>query len=132
MLENMLNRVYSQQIIKTEATIRKRLDKIGECPPVANEISGLNNNEANLILHDFLNMSMEGRHIALTKYDIIDRLDIYKNNLSTALSKANLIENALELLSEKNILLKSADEEKTCYCLNYNYMFQHKIWDIVE
>ena len=128
----MLNRVYSQQIIKTEATIRKRLDKIGECPPVANEISGLNNNEANLILHDFLNMSMDGRHIALTKYDIIDRLDIYKNNLSTALSKANLIENALELLSEKNILLKSADEEKTCYCLNYNYMFQHKIWDIVE
>ena len=125
MLENMLDRVYSQQIIKTEATIRKRLDKI-------NEISGLNNNEANLILHDFLNMSMDGRHIALTKYDIIDRLDIYKNNLSTALSKANLIENALELLSEKNILLKSADEEKTCYCLNYNYMFQHKIWDIVE
>ena len=132
MLENTLNRVYSQQIIKTEATIRKRLDKI-------NEISGLNNNEANLILHDFLNMSMDGRHIALTKYDIIDRLDIYKNNLSTALSKANLIENALELwlkpacgVSEKNILLKSADEEKTCYCLNYNYMFQHKIWDIVE
>lgn len=87
MLENTLNRVYSQQIIKTEATIRKRLDKI-------NEISGLNynNNIANWILIDFLILNIEHGKASLSLNDLI------KENPKALIYQ---LKNALKLLCKK-------------------------------
>lgn len=120
----MLNRVYSQQIIKTEATIRKRLDKIGECPPVANEISGLNynNNVANWILIDFLILNIEHGKASLSFNDLV------KENPKALIYQ---LKNALKLLCKKNILIKPI-EDANYYSLNDEYMRENKIWDIVE
>ena len=117
MLENMLDRVYSQQIIKTEATIRKRLDKI-------NEISGLNynNNVANWILIDFLTLNIEHEKASLSLNDLI------KENPKALIYQ---LKNALKLLCKKNILIKPI-EDANYYSLNDEYMLENKIWDIVE
>lgn len=117
MLENTLNRVYSQQIIKTEATIRKRLDKI-------NEISGLNynNNIANWILIDFLILNIEHGKASLSLNDLI------KENPKALIYQ---LKNALKLLCKKKILKKDL-EDADYYSLNDEYMRENKIWDIVE
>lgn len=117
MLENTLNRVYSQQIIKTEATIRKRLDKI-------NEISGLNynNNIANWILIDFLILNIEHGKASLSFNDLV------KENPKALIYQ---LKNALKLLCKKNILIKPI-EDANYYSLNDEYMRENKIWDIVE
>lgn len=127
----MLNRVYSQQIIKTEATIRKRLDKIGECPPVANEISGLNynNNVANWILIDFLTLNIEHEKASLSLNDLA------KENPKALMYQ---LKNALKLWLKpacgvcKKKILKKDLEDADYYSLNDEYMRENKIWDIVE
>ena len=124
MLENMLDRVYSQQMRKTEATIHKRLDKI-------NEISGLNykNNidkatarMMRWILIDFLTLEIEHGDISLSFNDLV------KENPKVLIYQ---LENALKLLCEKNILIKPL-EDANYYSLNDEYMRENKIWDIVE
>ena len=117
MLENMLDRVYSQQMIKTEKTISKRLDKI-------NEISGLNynNNVANWILIDFLILNIEHGKASLSLNDLA------KENPKALMYQ---LENALKLLCKKNIL-KRVIEDANYYSLNDEYMRENKIWDIVE
>ena len=124
MLENMLNRVYSQQIIKTEATIRKRLDKI-------NEISGLNynNNVANWILIDFLILNIEHGKASLSFNDLV------KENPKALIYQ---LKNALKLWLKpacgvcKKKILKKDLEDANYYSLNDEYMRENKIWDIVE
>ena len=124
MLENMLNRVYSQQIIKTEATIRKRLDKI-------NEISGLNynNNVANWILIDFLILDIEHEKASLSLNDLA------KENPKALMYQ---LKNALKLWLKpacgvcKKKILKKDLEDADYYSLNDEYMRENKIWDIVE
>ena len=124
MLENMLDRVYSQQMRKTEATIHKRLDKI-------NEISGLNykNNidkatarMMRWILIDFLTLEIEHGDISLSLNDLA------KENPKALMYQ---LENALKLLCEKNILIKPI-ADANYYSLNVEYMRENKIWDIVE
>ena len=120
----MLNRVYSQQIIKTEATIRKRLDKI-------NEISGLNynNNIANWILIDFLILNIEHGKASLSLNDLI------KENPKALIYQ---LKNALKLWLKpacgvcKKKILKKDLEDADYYSLNDEYMRENKIWDIVE
>ena len=113
----MLDRVYSQQMIKTEKTISKRLDKI-------NEISGLNynNNVANWILIDFLILDIEHEKASLSLNDLA------KENPKALMYQ---LENALKLLCKKNIL-KRVIEDANYYSLNDEYMRENKIWDIVE
>ena len=117
MWENMLERVYNEQMEKTEKTISKRLDKI-------NEISGLNykNNIVNWILIDFLTLEIEHGDISLSFNDLA------KENPKALMYQ---LENALKLLCEKNILTKPI-ADANYYSLNVEYMRENKIWDIVE
>ena len=118
MLENMLDRVYSQQMRKTEATIRKRLDKIGECPPVANEISELayNNNIAKAtarmmrwILIDFLTLDIEHKNVSLSLNDLA------KENPKALMYQ---LENALKLNHAKSLLKESKNLKRSKLNIN--------------
>ncbi|TKZ36056.1 hypothetical protein [Brachyspira catarrhinii] len=124
MLEDMLDRVYNEQIRKTEKTISKRLDKI-------NEVSGLNynNNVANWILIDFLTLDIEHPQASFAScWQSLSFNDLRKENPKALIYQ---LKNALKLLCEKNIL-KKVLEDADYYSLNDEYMRENKIWDIVE
>ena len=121
MLENMLDRVYSQQMRKTEATIRKRLDKIGELN-YNNNVAKATARVMRWILIDFLTLEIEHGDISLSFNDLV------KENPKVLIYQ---LENALKLLCEKNILIKPL-EDANYYSLNDEYMRENKIWDIVE